>query len=132
MSFVKDFKKFLSQGNVADLAIAVVIGAAFGKIVTSLVGDILLPPVGLLLRGVDLKTFKWVLAPALNGKPEVAISYGNFIQVSLEFLVLSFVVFFLVKFLNRLRPKEDKSLAKESQEVLLLTEIRDELKKQNK
>jgi len=129
MSFIKDFKKFISQGNVADLAIAVVIGAAFGKIVTSLVGDIFLPPIGLLLQGIDLKTFKWVIAPALAGKPEIAIAYGSFIQVCLEFVILSLIVFCLIKLLARLRPKEEKAAAQESKEIALLTEIRDLMKK---
>jgi len=129
MSFIKDFKKFISQGNVADLAIAVVIGAAFGKIVTSLVGDIFFPPIGLLLQGIDLKTFKWVIAPAMGGKPEIAIAYGNFIQVCLEFVILSLIVFCLIKLLARLRPKEEKAAAQESKEIALLTEIRDLMKK---
>jgi large conductance mechanosensitive channel len=129
MSFIKDFKKFISQGNVADLAIAVVIGAAFGKIVTSLVGDIFFPPIGLLLQGIDLKTFKWVIAPAMAGKPEIAIAYGNFIQVCLEFVILSLIVFCLIKLLARLRPKEEKAAAQESKEIALLTEIRDLMKK---
>ncbi|HVM90410.1 MAG TPA: large-conductance mechanosensitive channel protein MscL [Verrucomicrobiae bacterium] len=129
MSFFQDFKKFISQGNVADLAIAVVIGAAFGKIVSSLVGDLILPPVGLLLQGVDLKAFKWVLQPAVGTQPEVAIAYGNFVQVCLEFLVLSFIVFLIVKFLHSIRPKEQPSSPAESAELKVLKEIRDSLKK---
>jgi len=129
MSFFKEFKKFISQGNVADLAIAVVIGAAFGRLITSLVSDILVPPISVVLQGIDLKTYKWVISPAVSTKPEIALAYGNFIQVCIEFLVLAFLVFCLVKFLNRIRPKEEKAAQTENEQLKVLKDIREELRK---
>ena len=129
MSIIKDFKKFISQGNVADLAIAVVIGVAIGKVVTSLVNDIFLPPVSLILQGIDLKTYKFVIAPAVAGKPELAIAYGSFIQVCIEFLVLAIIVFCIIKILAKLKPKEDKAAQTENEQLKVLKEIRDELRK---
>jgi large conductance mechanosensitive channel len=129
MSLLSDFKAFISKGDVADLAIAVVIGAAFGKIVASLVGDILLPPVGLLLQGIDFKTFKWIIQPAMGGKPEIAIAYGSFIQVCIEFLVLAIIVFIIVQILTKIRPKEKPAAVVESEELKVLKQIRDSLKK---
>ncbi|MBO9637323.1 large-conductance mechanosensitive channel protein MscL [Siphonobacter aquaeclarae] len=100
---LKEFKQFIAQGNVLDLAIGVVIGAAFGKITTSLVNDIIMPPIGLLLAGVDFKDAKWVLKAADEAAktPEVAITYGAFIQVLLEFVIIAWVLFLVVKGANR-------------------------------
>ncbi|MFT4032504.1 MAG: large-conductance mechanosensitive channel protein MscL [Siphonobacter sp.] len=108
---LKEFKQFIAQGNVLDLAIGVVIGAAFGKITTSLVNDIIMPPIGLLLAGVDFKDAKWVLKAAdeVAKKPEVAITYGAFIQVVLEFLIIAWVLFLIVKAANRAGLAEKKS-----------------------
>jgi len=129
----KEFKEFISKGNVVDLAIGVVIGAAFGKIVSSLVDDIVMPPIGKLLAGVDFKNLKLVIGSqtAADGKvAEVAIKYGNFIQTAIEFLIIALVIFLIVKAYNRLRAAEPPAPPPApSQTETLLTEIRDLLQK---
>ncbi len=134
MKIFNEFKKFIMRGNVVDLAIAVTIGATFGRIIASLVADIITPPIGLLLRGINLKSLKWVLQIADETRPEIAIGYGNFLQASIEFVVVALVVFLMVKAISRFRPKEEKAAtqAQVSDEVKVLTEIRDLLKKQSK
>jgi large conductance mechanosensitive channel len=134
MKIFNEFKKFIMRGNVVDLAIAVTIGATSGRIIASLVADIITPPIGLLLRGINLKSLKWVLQIADEARPEIAIGYGNFLQASIEFVVVALVVFLMVKALSRFRPKEEKAATQTqvSDEVKVLTEIRDLLKKQNK
>ncbi|PQA60518.1 large conductance mechanosensitive channel protein MscL [Siphonobacter curvatus] len=109
---LKEFREFIAKGNVLDLAIGVVIGAAFGKITTALVNDILMPPIGLLLAGVDLKDAKWVLKAANEAakQPEVAITYGSFLQVVIEFMIIAWVLFLVVKAANHtglMRKKEE-------------------------
>ncbi|MET7255755.1 large-conductance mechanosensitive channel protein MscL [Dyadobacter jiangsuensis] len=108
---LKEFKTFIAQGNVLDLAVGVVIGAAFGKITTSLVEDILNPILGLILGGVDFTQLKVVLKEAVGETPEVAIRYGNFIQTLIQFLLIAWVIFLIVKAANRL--KLSQSLKKE-------------------
>ncbi|GGH51650.1 large-conductance mechanosensitive channel protein MscL [Dyadobacter endophyticus] len=108
---LKEFKTFIAQGNVLDLAVGVVIGAAFGKITTSLVEDIINPILGLILGGVDFTQLKVVLKEAVGETPEVAIRYGNFIQTLIQFLLIAWVIFLIVKMANRLRLSE--SLKKE-------------------
>ncbi|HWV31297.1 MAG TPA: large-conductance mechanosensitive channel protein MscL [Dyadobacter sp.] len=108
---LKEFKTFIAQGNVLDLAVGVVIGAAFGKITTSLVEDILNPILGLILGGVDFTQLKVVLKEAVGETPEVAIRYGNFIQTLIQFLLIAWVIFLIVKMANRL--KLSQSLKKE-------------------
>ncbi|PSL29337.1 large-conductance mechanosensitive channel protein MscL [Dyadobacter jiangsuensis] len=103
---LKEFKTFIAQGNVLDLAVGVVIGAAFGKITTSLVEDILNPILGLILGGVDFTQLKIVLKEAVGETPEVAIRYGNFIQVLIQFLLIAWVIFLIVKAANRLKLSE--------------------------
>ena len=106
---LKEFKTFIAQGNVLDLAVGVVIGAAFGKITTSLVEDIINPILGLLIGGVDFTQLKIVLKEAVGTTPEVAIKYGNFIQTSIQFIIIAWVIFLVVKTANRLKlttPKE--------------------------
>lgn len=108
---LKEFKTFIAQGNVLDLAVGVVIGAAFGKITTSLVEDIINPILGLLIGGVDFTQLKFVLKEAVGDTPEVAVKYGNFIQVLIQFIIIAWVIFLLVKAANRLKltaPKEEK------------------------
>ncbi|MCK9360746.1 large-conductance mechanosensitive channel protein MscL [Patescibacteria group bacterium] len=131
MTIFQEFKKFIMRGNVVDLAIAVTIGATFAKIISSLVADIITPPIGLLLRGVNLKSLKWVIQAADGTTPEIAIGYGNFIQASIEFLVVATVIFAVVKIVNRFRPKEEKPMTQKqiTDEAKLLTEIRDLLKR---
>src|ERR1043165_9974771 len=102
----KEFREFISRGSVMDLAVGVIIGAAFGKIVSSLVDDILMPPIGKVLANVDFKNLKWVIGSqtAADGKVnEVAIRHGNFIQTAIEFLIIAFVIFLIVKAYNRFR-----------------------------
>lgn len=103
---LKEFKTFIAQGNVLDLAVGVVIGAAFGKITTSLVEDIINPILGLLIGGVDFTQLKIVLKEAVGETPEVAIKYGNFIQTLIQFLLIAWVIFLIVKVANRLRLSE--------------------------
>lgn len=105
---LKEFKTFIAQGNVLDLAVGVVIGAAFGKITTSLVEDILNPILGLILGGVDFTQLKVVLKEAVGETPEVAIRYGNFIQTLIQFLLIAWVIFLIVKVANRLKLSESK------------------------
>jgi large conductance mechanosensitive channel len=108
---LQEFKTFIAKGNVLDLAVGVVIGAAFGKITTSLVEDIINPVLGLLIGGVDFTQLKIVLKDAVGDTPEVAIKYGNFIQVLIQFVIIAWVIFLIVKLANRLRLSE--SLKKE-------------------
>ena len=139
LTFLQDFKAFAMKGNVIDMAVGVIIGGAFGKIVSSLVADVIMPPVGLLVGGVNFTDLKWVLKPAVVQDGEevaaaVALNYGNFLQVTFDFLVIAFSVFLFVRLLSRLnRKKADKSATPPappapSKEELLLTEIRDLLK----
>lgn len=103
---LQEFKIFIAKGNVLDLAVGVVIGAAFGKITTSLVEDIINPVLGLLIGGVDFTQLKIVLKEAVGKTPEVAIKYGNFIQVLIQFIIIAWVIFMIVKLANRLRISE--------------------------
>lgn len=103
---LQEFKTFIAKGNVLDLAVGVVIGAAFGKITTSLVEDIINPVLGLLIGGVDFTQLKVVLKEAVGETPEVAIKYGNFIQVLIQFIIIAWVIFLIVKVANRLRLTE--------------------------
>ena len=133
MGFATEFKEFASKGNVVDLAVGVIIGAAFGKIVTSLVDDLVMPPIGLLLGHVDFAQLKIVLQAAepANKVAEVAIRYGAFLNAVLQFLIVAWVVFLMVKLLNSVRRREaaapEPAPAPPPTE-LLLTEIRDLLK----
>lgn len=140
---LKEFKEFALKGNVLDMAIGVVIGGAFGKIVTSIVNDLIMPVFGFLTAGMDFKSLKWVLSPAeLSSageviKPEAAVLYGNFIQNTVDFLIISFSIFLAIKMINKIKfKKEVEAVAEEvpkksetEMEVELLTEIRDLLKK---
>lgn len=128
-----EFKEFISKGNVMDLAVGVVIGGAFGKIISSLVDDIVMPPIGQLLAGIDFKGLKWVVGSkaGADGKiVEVAIKYGNFIQTAIEFLIIALVIFLIIKAYNRFRATAPPPPpAPPSATETLLTEIRDLLKK---
>lgn len=134
MGMLKEFKEFAMRGNVIDLAVGVVIGGAFGKIVTSLVNDVIMPPIGVLTGGVDFSELKVVLKPADNSDPahkiaEVAINYGTFINTLIQFIIIAFAIFMVVKAINRLsRKKEEAAPAAPPADVVLLTEIRDLLK----
>ncbi len=135
--FLQEFKAFAVKGNAIDMAVGVIIGAAFGKIVSSIVDDIIMPPIGWLIGGIDFKDLKYVLPvnPLDEGAEPVAIAYGNFLQTCLDFIIIAFCVFMLVRLLTKLsRTKEKESEApttppEPSEEVKLLREIRDSLKK---
>jgi large conductance mechanosensitive channel len=134
MGMISEFKEFISRGNVVDLATAVVIGAAFGKIVTSLVDGLVMPVIGFLTGGVSVSDWKYVLSPATvdaAGKDvaEVAIRYGAFIQTVIDFLLIALVIFLVLKAYNRVRKPADAAPAATPEDVLLLREIRDSLKK---
>ncbi|MGF6710509.1 large conductance mechanosensitive channel [Luteibacter sp. W1I16] len=134
MSFVAEFKKFALRGNVVDLAVGVVIGAAFGKIVTSLVDNIIMPPLGWAIGGIDFSDWKWVLKPAdaATKTAEVAVQYGVFINVLIQFVIIAFAIFLVVKAINRLTRREEEAPAAPPADVALLTEIRDLLKSQQR
>ncbi len=136
MSMLKEFKEFAMRGNVIDLAVGVVIGGAFGKIVSSLVDQIIMPPIGMLTGGIDFSQMKWVLKPADNSDPahkiaEVAIGYGTFINTLIQFIIIAFAIFLVVKAINKLSRREEAAPAAPPADVVLLTEIRDLLKTQN-
>ena len=135
MSLLTEFREFAARGNVVDLAVGVIIGASFGKIVTSLVDQIIMPPIGLLLGRVDFSKLEWVLIPenpATEAVEKVAIQYGAFINTLIQFLIVAFVVFLLVKAINRLRREQaaepEAAPAAPTATEALLAEIRDELK----
>lgn len=128
---IQEFKEFAVKGNVIDLAVGVIIGAAFGKLVTSLVGDVLMPPIGLALGGVDFSNLAVVLKPATDGAEAVVIGYGKFIQAIVDFLIVAFVIFMFVKAINKLKRAEVAKPAPPpgpTNEEKLLTEIRDAIK----
>ena len=127
---LREFKEFIQRGNVIDMAVGVIIGAAFGKIVASIVNDVLMPPIGLASGGVDFKALKL----AIGGAPEapVTINYGMFLQTTIDFLIIAFCVFLLVKAVNKLKkPAAPPAAPEPSDEVKLLTEIRDLLRRGN-
>lgn len=136
MSMLSEFKAFAMRGNVIDLAVGVVIGGAFGKIVTSLVDQIIMPPIGLVTGGIDFSNLKVVLKAADESDPqhkiaEVAIQYGSFINTLIQFLIITFAIFVLVKMVNSFQKKPDEAPAAPAEppaDVVLLTEIRDLLK----
>jgi large conductance mechanosensitive channel len=121
------------KGNVLDMAVGIIIGGAFGKIISSVVGDIIMPPIGLLLGGVNFTDLKIVLKAATETAPAVTMNYGNFIQVTIDFLIIAFVIFMLIKAMNAAKKKEaaapPPAPPAPSKEEMLLTEIRDLLKK---
>jgi large conductance mechanosensitive channel len=131
VSVVKEFKEFAMKGNVVDLAVGVIIGGAFGKIVSSMVDKILMPIIGILMGGVDFSGLKAVIVEAgADGKGEVAIGYGFFLQTVLDFIIVAFCLFTVIKMMNRLKKAPEASApAPTPEDVLLLREIRDSLKK---
>ena len=144
MSLAKEFKDFISRGNVVDLAVGVIIGGAFGGIVSSLVKDVVMPPISYVLSGVDVASWKFVIANAVMGpdpkdatksiplKPEVDLTYGNFLQATLNFLIIAFVIFIAVKAINSFKRKEAEKPAEPTAPTTdqkLLMEIRDLLAK---
>ncbi|MDY4281080.1 MAG: large-conductance mechanosensitive channel protein MscL [[Pasteurella] mairii] len=129
MSFIKEFREFAMRGNVVDMAVGVIIGGAFGKIVSSLVGDVIMPVLGILTGGVDFKDLKIVLQEAVGETPAVSLNYGAFIQNILDFLIIAFAIFMMINVLNKLKKPVEKAAPAPSNEEKLLTEIRDLLKK---
>ena len=128
---IKEFKEFAMRGNVVDMAVGIVIGAAFGKIVSSFVSDVLMPPIGMLLGGVDFSNLMITLKSAVGETPAVVVKYGQFINTVLDFVIVAFAIFMVVKGMNAMKKKEEEAPAappKPSNEELLLTEIRDSLK----
>ena len=135
MGLLTEFKEFAARGSVVDLAVGVIIGASFGKIVTSLVDQVIMPPIGLLLGKVDFSKLEWVLVaedPATEAVEKVAIQYGAFINTLIQFVIVAFVVFLMVKGINRLRREQaaapEAAPAAPTPTEALLAEIRDELK----
>lgn len=135
---MKDFKDFAMKGNVVDMAVGVIIGAAFGKIVSSLVDDIIMPLVGVATGGINFTDYKLVIQQAvMEGteviKPEVTLNWGSWIQTIVDFLIVAFCIFIMIRFITNLRKKKEEEVAAEAvepaEEVKLLTEIRDLLKK---
>jgi large conductance mechanosensitive channel len=134
MAIGKEFKEFAMRGNVVDLAVGVIIGAAFGKIVASLVNDIIMPPIGYLTGGIDFKNLKIVIKEGdpLKKIADVSINYGNFINTAIEFLIIAFCIFMIVKAINSMKKPEEPAPVADpvpTKEEVLLTEIRDLLAK---
>ncbi|AHV34201.1 TPA: large-conductance mechanosensitive channel protein MscL [Aeromonas dhakensis] len=133
MSLIQEFKAFASRGNVIDMAVGIIIGAAFGKIVSSFVGDVIMPPIGLILGGVDFSDLAVTLKAAEGSAPAVVIAYGKFIQTIIDFLIISFAIFMGLKAINTLKKKQEEEAAAPAgptKDQELLTEIRDLLKSQ--
>ena len=131
MSMLSEFKSFAMRGNVVDMAVGIVIGGAFGKIVSSFVADVLMPPIGLLLGNVDFSNLAVTLQAASEGTEAVMLRYGQFIQTVVDFLIIAFAIFMVVKAMNSVTKKEEEAPAappKPSKEEVLLTEIRDALR----
>ncbi len=133
----EDFKKFAVKGNVVDLAIGVIIGGAFGKIVTSLVNDIVMPLLGVVTGGINLTEAKWIIRAAVDeATPELSLNYGQFLQNVIDFLIISFSIFMVIRLFNKFRKKEEDkkeppAKPEPTKEQLLLTEIRDLIKEQS-
>ena len=134
MSMIQEFKEFAIKGNVIDMAVGVIIGTAFGKIVSSFVADVVMPPIGVLLGGVDFSDLAFTVKEAAENAPAVVIAYGKFTQTVIDFTIIAFVIFMVVKIITSLKKKEEEKAtpvvpAAPPAEQVLLTEIRDLLKK---
>jgi large conductance mechanosensitive channel len=133
MSFAKEFKEFAMKGNVVDMAVGIVIGAAFGKIVTSLVADVLMPPIGYIIGGVDFTGLSYTLGAIIEGQKPAIVRYGAFLQTLFDFVIVAFAIFLAIKAINRMRRKEPQPVVPAvppppPREQVLLEEIRDLLK----
>jgi large conductance mechanosensitive channel len=132
MKIIQEFKQFAMRGNVMDMAIGIIIGAAFGKIVSSVVADVIMPPIGMLLGGMDFSSLSITLKEATESSPAVLLKYGIFINSIIDFIIIAFAIFMLVKGINSLKKKEEEKPAAPpapTKSELLLAEIRDELRK---
>lgn len=131
MGMMKEFKEFAVKGNVVDMAVGIIIGVAFGKIISSFVGDVIMPPIGVLLGGVDFSNLAFTVKEASGGMPAVIIGYGKFIQTVIDFMIIAFAIFIVVKAINSLKQKKEeapKAPPEPKAEEVLLVEIRDLLK----
>jgi large conductance mechanosensitive channel len=128
MGMMKEFKEFAVKGNVVDMAVGIIIGAAFGKIVSSFVGDVIMPPIGVLLGGVDFSNLAFTVKEAAGAVPAVVIGYGKFIQTLIDFTIIAFAIFIAIKAINSLKRKEEAAPAEPPVQEKLLVEIRDLLK----
>jgi large conductance mechanosensitive channel len=131
MSILKEFKEFAVKGNAMDMAVGIIIGAAFGKIISSLVADVIMPPIGVLVGGANFSKLAYTLKEAVGDVPAVTLNYGNFIQSMVDFTIIAFAIFMVVKLINKLKKEEASAPAappEPTKEELLLTEIRDLLK----
>jgi large conductance mechanosensitive channel len=128
MSMVQEFKDFAMRGNVIDMAVGIVIGGAFGKIVSSFVNDVLMPPIGLALGGVDFSGLSITLQEATEEAAAVTLNWGVFVQTVIDFLIIAFAIFLVVKAMNAAKKKEEEAPAEPPKQEVLLTEIRDALR----
>lgn len=128
MSVLKEFKEFAIKGNVVDMAVGVIIGTSFGKIVTSFVADVVMPPIGVLLGGVDFSDLAFNVKEAVGENPAVVVAYGKFAQTVIDFMIIAFVIYLVVRLINSLKKRAEAAPAAPSAEQVLLTEIRDLLK----
>jgi len=134
MSILKEFKEFAVKGNAVDMAVGIIIGASFGKIISSLVADVVMPPIGVLVGGVDFTKLAFTLKEGIGDVPAVTLKYGNFIQTVVDFTIIAFAIFIVVKLINKLKKQEAATPVappEPTKEELLLTEIRDLLKAKN-
>lgn len=132
MGFIKEFKEFSIKGNVIDMAIGIVLGGAFGKIVSSFVEDVIMPPIGILMGGVDFKSLAITLKESVGGAPAVTLNYGKFIQTTIDFVIIALAIFIVIRAINSMRRAQEAAPAPPpapSNEETLLTEIRDLLKR---
>lgn len=132
MGMITEFKEFAVKGNMVDMAVGIIIGAAFGKIVSSLVADVIMPPLGLAMGGVDFTNLAITLQAASEGKEAVMLNWGKFVQTVVDFLIVAFAIFMVIKGMNKMKRKEEavpEEPAKPAEDIALLSEIRDLLKK---
>lgn len=129
MGMLNEFKEFAVKGNAVDMAVGIVIGGAFGKIISSLVEDVIMPPIGVLMGGTDFSKLSHVLKPAEGEIAAVTLNWGQFVQNIVDFTIIAFAIFMVVKGINSMKKAEEEAPAEPSTEEVLLTEIRDALKK---
>jgi len=131
MSIIKEFREFAMRGNVVDMAVGIIIGGAFGKIVSSIVNDVIMPPIGVLLGGVDFKNLRLTIKQATASQPAVTLNYGSFINTVIDFTIVAFAIFIMIKVINNLKKKQAEAppaAPQPTKEEKLLAEIRDILK----
>ncbi len=129
MGMLKEFKEFALKGNMIDMAVGIIIGGAVGKLVASLVEDVIMPPIGVLMGGMNFSELGYTLQAAAGDTPAVVLKYGAFIQSFIDFLILAFAIFMMIKMINSMKKKEEDAPTPPSNEEVLLTEIRDALRK---